>query len=192
MNKKSISNLILNKRLSIDNNSVNIYSKEILLNFLKFNISKNFSVAGYYPIKNEVNDLLILDYLQSKARTTLLPCISKNSKILSFKKYSNELINGEFNIKEPNSKETFLPDVILAPLVAFDDMGNRLGYGGGYYDSTLNYYKSINHKVLYIGLAYSFCKVKQIEAYDFDVKLDAIITDKEYKYFDRSSAEIVE
>lgn len=191
MNKKYILKLILNKRLSFDKNTLNRYSEEIFSNFLKYqkllNLSNNKLVAGYYPIKNEVNDLLILNYLKNNGFTTLLPSILKGTKILTFKKYSYDLINGIFNIKEPAGIDVFLPNVILVPLVAFDNNGNRIGYGGGYYDSTINYYKSIGHKILYIGVAYSFQEVEYIEASDFDVKLDAIITEREYKSFDRAS-----
>lgn len=184
MNKKSIAKSILQKRNFLKKSVVEAFSKQILSNFVKFqHISKNQLVAGYYPINNEVDDILILNYLRTKGISVLLPSIS-DSKILSFKKYTDELIYGKFNIKEPNSKKIFLPDIILAPLVAFDNTGNRIGYGGGYYDATLNYYKSIEYKVLYIGIAYSFQEVEKINVSSFDVKLDAIVTEKEYKYFD--------
>ncbi len=184
---------MLKKREFITNLFVESRSKKILLNFFKFQsylgISKNQAVAGYYPVNNEVNDLLILNYLSSSGYTTLLPCVGKD-KILSFKRYlyddyNFEMSKGKFNIKEPKNNNSMLPSIILAPLLAFSSQGDRIGYGGGYYDATLNYYKSINHKVLYIGIAYSFQEVTHINTDFWDVSLDAIITEKEYKYFDR-------
>ena len=67
-------------------------------------------------------------------------------------------------------------DILLVPLVAFDKYLNRIGYGGGYYDRYLKKLKK--EKILTIGLAYSFQKVKKIEAEQNDIKLDSIITEK--------------
>ena len=87
------------------------------------------------------------------------------------------LVINKFGIPEPISEMVKYPDVLLVPLVAFDKNFNRIGYGGGFYD---RYIKKIRNqkKVLTIGFAYSFQKVKKIPTNNYDIKLDFIITNK--------------
>ena len=67
--------------------------------------------------------------------------------------------------------------ILLVPLLAFDKYLNRIGYGGGYYDRYIKKIKT-KKKILTIGLAYSFQKVKEIPVNKYDKKLDYIITEK--------------
>ena len=87
------------------------------------------------------------------------------------------LIVNNYGIPEPTSNEIVYPNIFLVPLVAYDEKFNRIGYGGGYYD---RYFKKIikTKKIIKIGLAYSFQKVKKIPINDNDMKLDFIITEK--------------
>ncbi len=87
------------------------------------------------------------------------------------------LIVNKFGIPEPSSKEIKYPNILLVPLVAFDKDLNRIGYGGGYYDRYIKKIKK-KKKLILIGLAYSFQKVKKIPIDKFDMKLDFIITEK--------------
>ena len=72
---------------------------------------------------------------------------------------------------------TLSSDVLLVPLVAFDKNFNRIGYGGGFYDRYINKIRK-RKKVLTIGFAYSFQKVKKIPTNKYDIRLDFIITNK--------------
>ena len=90
---------------------------------------------------------------------------------------NNPLAVNKFGIPEPISKIVKYPDVLLVPLVAFDKNFNRIGYGGGFYDRYINKIKK-RKKVLTIGFAYSFQKVKYIPTNNYDIKLDLIITNK--------------
>ena len=78
-------------------------------------------------------------------------------------------------IPEPVSNVVKSPNILLVPLVAFDNKRNRIGYGGGFYD---RYIKKLRKKkkIVAIGLAYSFQKVKKIPVTKHDVQLDFIIT----------------
>ena len=82
-----------------------------------------------------------------------------------------------YGIPEPTSNKILAPSIFLVPLVAFDKNFNRIGYGGGFYD---RYIKKIRKrkKVLTIGFAYSFQKVKKIPTSNYDIKLDFIITNE--------------
>ena len=83
----------------------------------------------------------------------------------------------KYGIAEPISLKKIYPDIIFVPLVAYDADLNRLGYGGGYYDRYLDKIKNIK-KVLKIGLAFSYQKLKKIPINKYDKKLDLIITEK--------------
>ena len=84
----------------------------------------------------------------------------------------------KYGIPEPISNKVNYPGILLVPLVAFDKNFNRIGYGGGFYDRYIKKIKK-NKKIITIGLAYSFQKVKKIPTNKNDVKLDYILTDKE-------------
>ena len=85
----------------------------------------------------------------------------------------------KYGIPEPTSDQIVYPSILLVPLVAFDNHLNRIGYGGGYYDRYIKKVKK-NKKIILIGLAYSFQKVKKIPANKYDMKLDFIVTDKNF------------
>ena len=70
------------------------------------------------------------------------------------------------------------PDVILIPLLSYDDKKNRLGYGKGYYDKFLNNFLKKNKDILTLGIAFSFQKYKKIPTSKHDIKLDNILTEK--------------
>ena len=67
---------------------------------------------------------------------------------------------------------------MLIPLIAFDKNKNRLGYGGGFYDRYLSEYLKKNKKIVTIGVAFSFQKHHEIPAFNNDVKLKYILTEK--------------
>ena len=78
-------------------------------------------------------------------------------------------------IPEPYGEKKVFPDVLIVPLVGFDKNKFRLGYGGGFYDRYIKKVKK-KKKILTIGLAYSFQKVKKIPVTKNDIQLDFIVT----------------
>ena len=99
-----------------------------------------------------------------------------NFKLWSFKE---PLYVNNFGILEPNnSKKEIIPDLILVPLVAFDNQLNRIGYGKGYYDRSLEKIKKINKNTISLGIAYSFQRIKNIPINKHDFKLDYIFTER--------------
>ena len=83
-----------------------------------------------------------------------------------------------FGIPEPISWKIIYPDILLVPLVGYDNDLNRLGYGGGFYDRYIEKIEKVK-KVIKIGLAFSYQKIKKIPTNKFDKKLDFIITEKD-------------
>ena len=111
-------------------------------------IKKNYlikkSIGGYFPVNYEVDDLEILKEFAKKNYQISLPVIKKNFNMDFYKwSFDDPLKINQYGIPEPNSKKLIYPDVILVPLVAFDNNLNRLGYGGGYYDRVI---KKLNKK----------------------------------------------
>jgi len=78
----------------------------------------------------------------------------------------------------------FIPEIVIVPLVAFDDAGGRLGYGGGFYDRTLELLRA-NGPVLTIGFAYDAQQADQLPLEPTDQPLDMIITESRIIEFSR-------
>ena len=137
------------------------------------------TLGGYYPSNHEINDLEILDLLEKKNFKISLPVIRKNNQMDFFKWSKNDPLKiNKFGIPEPISSKKFYPDILLVPLVCYDNDLNRLGYGGGFYDRYIEKIEKIK-KVIKIGLAFSCQKIKNIPLSIYDKKLDFIITEKE-------------
>ena len=131
------------------------------------------------PINYEYDCSNLLKFLEIKNYTICLPVI-KNNFEMNFYKYSfqNPLKINKFGIPEPiNLSNKVIPDLILVPLVGFDKDLNRLGYGGGFYDRYFEKNSKLK-KMIKIGLAFSFQKIKKLPINKFDKKLDKIITEK--------------
>ena len=141
---------------------------------IKINNLKN--IACYYPSNYELSTLKLFKLLNSEKRISiLLPCISNGS--MKFVKWNLQepLKVNKFGFLEPiQVSKISKPDLIVAPLLAFDKSKNRLGYGKGYYDKFLKK----NKKTITVGIAFSFQKYNKIKTSNYDVKLNYILTDK--------------
>jgi len=136
------------------------------------------NIGGYYPVNSEVDDLDILKKFEKIKFTISLPVIKKNFKMDFYKWSFNEPLKiNKYGIPQPNSKILVYPDILLVPLVAFDNNRNRLGYGGGYYDRLIEKLTK-KKKILKIGLALSCQKVKKIPINKYDKRLDYIVTNR--------------
>ena len=91
--------------------------------------------------------------------------------------FSEPLKINKYGIPEPVTKNLVFPDILLIPLVAFDEKLNRLGYGGGYYDRLIEKL-SKKKKIIKIGLALSVQRINKVPINKYDQKLDYIVTNK--------------
>ena len=142
--------------------------------------NKKITIGGYYPSNHEVNILKFLEKASKKKFRITLPVIKPLNK-MSFQSwiFKEPLYVNKFGILEPqNSNKKIIPDLIMVPLVAFDDSLNRIGYGKGYYDRSLRSISKIKKNAIYLGIAYSFQKCKKILINDHDFKLNYILTEK--------------
>ena len=178
MNKVQIRKKILKLRKNNFDENLKINSQKFI-SFLKINLPNLKNIGGYYPCNYEIDDLETLDLLDKKQFNISLPIIEKNNQMNFFKWSKNDPLKiNKFGIPEPVSSKIFYPDILLVPLVSYDGNFNRLGYGGGFYDRYIEKIKKIK-KVIKIGLAFSFQKVKFIPINQYDKRLDFMITEKE-------------
>ena len=176
MNKKEIRKNILEKRKKFYLNRSFFFKKKLMKLFKK--IPKNKVVGAYYPFNYEVDILEILSLLEKLTFKISLPKIKKNNQMNFYSwTFKEPMSINKHGIPEPVSEKIKYPDVLLIPLVAFDNNLNRLGYGGGFYDRYFE--KSFKlKKIIKIGLAFSFQKIKKLPTNKYDKKLDKIITEK--------------
>ena len=177
MNKSSIRKRILTLRKKK-------FSKNISINTIKFfkflekNKLKSKIIGGYYPFSYEMDILNIFKLLEKKKYILSLPKVAKNNKMDFFQwSFKKPLQINKYGIPETTSNKKIFPNILLIPLVGFDDQLNRLGYGGGFYDRYLSRIKNKN-KIFKIGIGFSFQKVKNLPINKYDKKLDCIITEK--------------
>jgi 5,10-methenyltetrahydrofolate synthetase len=78
----------------------------------------------------------------------------------------------------PDTRTVAAPDVILLPLVAFDESGYRLGYGGGYFDRTL---ASLTPRPIGIGVGFELARIDTVRPTAYDIPLDVIVTETELR-----------
>ena len=138
-------------------------------------------VGLYFPINFEIDCMTLIKKFQKENYKISFPIIRKNNQMDFFEWSSNNFFYvNKLGIPEPYKKKKVFPDVILLPMVAFDKNKYRLGYGGGYYDRYIQKAKKLK-KILTIGLAFSFQKIKKIPVNKYDKKLDYIFTEKYIK-----------
>ncbi len=138
-------------------------------------------VSSFISINSEINTRELNNLIFVKNKILCLPVIEKKNSHLIFKQFKKEenFVKGHMNISEPQNKNKILdPELIFVPCLAFDNKGNRLGYGGGYYDRTFAYLNKINHRFISVAYAYEEQKLDYIPIDKFDFKVDYVITEK--------------
>ena len=147
---------------------------------------KSISVIGlYYPVNSEMNPLSLIDYLDTLGKITCFPIVIDENSPLIFKAWApgKDMAAGRYGIPVPDNDKIVTPDLVICPLLAYDDKGMRLGYGGGFYDRTIRHLR-INKQTRYMGLAFSEQKsYHDLPSEEHDVPLDAILTESGIRNF---------
>lgn len=145
------------------------------------------SFAGYLAIQGELDMRQIFAAMARFQKETSLPCVTEQ-KILQFRRWreGNPLIRHPMGMQEPEpTAPAMIPSLVLVPLLAFDGDGYRLGYGGGYYDRTMERMRQFEVKPLFIGVAYSSQEIDQVPTNEQDMQLDGILTELGVSMFGR-------
>jgi 5-formyltetrahydrofolate cyclo-ligase len=147
-------------------------------------------ISLYLPTDGEIDPRLLLRAAQRRGKATYLPVLSawpRTKMVFQRVKPGEKLLPNRFRILEPRvnakrQRKVWALDLVLLPLVGFDDAGGRLGMGGGFYDRSLAYLarRQSWRKPTLLGLAHECQKVDRLAQASWDVPLAGTVTDKQW------------
>ncbi|SPH18551.1 5-formyltetrahydrofolate cyclo-ligase [Defluviimonas aquaemixtae] len=134
-------------------------------------------LAGYMPMRTEID---CLPAMAAHKGAVGVPVILGSGRPLKFRGWSPEavMVPGTFGARVPESGDWLVPEVLIVPLLSFDRRGFRLGYGGGFYDRTLEGLRA-RGPVTAIGFAFAAQEVDEVPIEATDQPLDLIVTEAE-------------
>ena len=145
-------------------------------------------VAGLLPFDGEADPTPLMDRAILEGKEVFVPIIIAKDQPLLFAPWTRQtkLKQNGFGILEPDvPRESMIAarelDFVITPLVAFDENCNRVGVGGGYYDRSFSFRNTANiasdHQAHMVGIAYELQRVDRFPTEDWDVRLDAVVTE---------------
>ena len=140
-------------------------------------------VAGFWPIQSEIDIRPLLSALHERGHSIALPVTGRRGEPLVFRgwKPGEPLQPGRFGTSHPTGP-AITAEVLLIPLLGFDSAGNRLGYGGGFYDRTL----PLLPRALRIGCAFAAQELDSVPTGPYDQRLHAVVTETGLRHFSRA------
>ncbi len=138
-------------------------------------------VSAFHPIQNEPDTLRLLAALAEAGFATALPITGARGGALTFRRWrpGDATTPGPMNIPEPTASAPLVePDLLFAPLSAFDRRGHRIGFGAGHYDRTLAALRA-NGPIHAVGVGFATCEVAEVPSEPHDERLDFILTERE-------------
>lgn len=149
-------------------------------------------IALYFAMEGELDPAPILRAARAQGKRCFVPALSPGTRgRMWFVPIGadSKLRRNRFGIPEPiHRRRDRLAarrlDLVLVPLAAFDAYGHRVGMGGGYYDRAFAFRKTPHQwrRPLLVGYAYEFQRVPHIAAQPWDVRLDAIVTEQQWRW----------
>lgn len=143
-------------------------------------------VGGYWPIGTEFDVRPLLTALHERGHVCALPAVVRGQPLV-FHCWTPDdpLVRGVFDILVPDRHTPVVdPDILLVPLLAFDERGMRVGYGGGYYDRTIPAIRS-RKPLLAVGVAYAVQEILRVPTDRYDQRLDWIVTESGARSLER-------
>ena len=162
-------------RMTIDESD---FERVIDIFFADVNPPQDKIISLYWPVKREFDTRFLLDELVKRGFTCCLPKAVKETRVMTFYEWTHDtkMIEGAWGVPEPEDGKALQPDIVIAPLLMFDQKGYRLGQGGGYYDSTLEALRA-QKEVQYIGIGYAEQAVLlKLPREEHDIPLDGMLT----------------
>jgi len=141
------------------------------------------SVACYLPMKDEVDSAMVIERAWRANKRVFCPVIGNHGDMI-FRRLTRETIlqRSNFGLWEPTNSDSISPqqlDLVITPLVAFDDENNRIGMGGGYFDRCFAFLKKNKQwkRPKLMGVAFACQKVEEIHANPWDIPLYSVMSD---------------
>lgn len=140
-------------------------------------------LTGYMPIRTEISPLAVMAEASAYGPVGV-PVIRDAGQPLWFSRWEPdcEMVAGPFGASVPALGEEMVPQILIVPLVAFDRAGGRLGYGGGFYDRTLEGLRA-RGPVMAIGFAFGAQEAEGLPLEPTDQPLDLLVTEKDVYTF---------
>ena len=177
--KDKIRKEILAKRNILSDKDINKKSDLIIKNLASY-IENVQNIMIFMYMKTEVKITKLLELYPKKNFFISKITNSKNREMKINKYNKNELILHKFGYYESSSNDFYdeeILDVVIVPALAFDSKKNRIGFGGGYYDTFLEKVRQKNNKVLFIGVCYDFQIIDSVPTEKHDVTLDFVVSE---------------
>ena len=177
LEKKILRKFLINRRKHLSRDYEEKNMSHVHLRPLLNNMNSDY-VGSYIDYNSELRTNAIHKYLIEKNFNICLPKIDYQTNEINFFKYSTgtKLIKNKYNILEPEiTNEIIFPKLVLVPLLAFNESGFRLGYGGGFYDKYFSFQEE--KEIIKVGLGFSFQNIYEIPIERHDQKLDWILTE---------------
>ena len=152
--------------------------------------NKSQHIACYLSHKKEVDTQYLIEQIRQLGKSCYLPNIASN-KQLSYRPYDSNttLIKNRYHFLEPdpsiqNTISTTQLDLVIVPLVIFDQQCTRIGWGHGHYDRSFSFLNEVARpsKPYLLGLAYELQKQSSLKRESWDIPLDAVITESTIYY----------
>ncbi|MEL6266174.1 MAG: 5-formyltetrahydrofolate cyclo-ligase [Pseudomonadota bacterium] len=136
-------------------------------------------VAGYRPIRSEIDTAPVLATMAARGVALAMPVVEGAGQPLGFRPWAPGVaeVEGAFGAPIPADATAVTPRILIVPLVAFDEDCFRLGYGGGFYDRSLERLRAADPDLLAIGYAYAAQATADLPREPTDQRLDAVVTE---------------
>jgi 5-formyltetrahydrofolate cyclo-ligase len=133
-------------------------------------------LSGYLPIRSEIDPVPVM---AGYAGPVGVPVIDGPGLPLRFRRWWSgaALVRGPFGAMVPEAADELVPQILIVPLLAWDRRGYRLGYGGGFYDRTLEDLRA-RGPVIAVGFAHALQQVAVVPTDPFDQRLDFLVSEE--------------
>ncbi len=178
--KKEIRDFYIKTRKCISESEKQEFDRYIFVSFINSKFYKNFETfLIYISFNNEVQTYDLIQFMLDNNKKVAVPFCNDNTMNFYFINSIDELISGKYGIPSVDINKSvkvvdFDNALCIVPAVSFDNNGNRLGYGGGYYDRFLSEYK-----IPSIGFCYQRCICDKLPTEQTDIKINYVLTEKQ-------------
>lgn len=134
------------------------------------------TIGFCWPHRGEYDPRPLMDFFQEHGATLSLPEVVNKHEPLRFRKWWREasMKIGAYDIPVPDNTDLVTVDALIIPMIGFDKLGFRLGYGSGYFDRTL---AAMNPRPLAIGIAFEILRLNDLHPHAHDIPMDFVVTE---------------